>query len=352
MSKVRGYSRYQKQIIKRLQQTLGADTPFRHERTNNNHLKVLIQGADKPCFTSSTPSDNKSADNFIADVKRIIREINTLTSNDTDCSSANPVEQAGECKAAQVDQITLSCIKLIRRKIDQIQLEESESIKTKSYLSELKKLRLQVADETIKANAGSSKIYLTGKQINHIKNKLLQHLNFMLPTTADYAEKLQVNEADRPLFNNKTTKQHAVNHAMNNPNVLSELKPLAGIVKKTVSPSSARPQPVILPISESTDATGPNVIGSPSNHFKAEVSDAVLCDDSASEWLNQNGAARINALRQLNKLQLEQLAQDVQTAIIANRDQAIDEVVSLIQSQDLPFDLIKKKLEEGCARKP
>lgn len=75
MCKSSGYSKYQKRVIKFLNDLLGADTPFSYERTQTNHLKVLIDGVPKPIFTGSTPSDCKSINNFMAEVKRELEQV-------------------------------------------------------------------------------------------------------------------------------------------------------------------------------------------------------------------------------------------------------------------------------------
>lgn len=73
MCKQTNYSKYQKRVIKFLNDLLGTDRPFTYERAKNNHLKVLIDGVPKPIFTGSTPSDCKSINNFMAEVKRELK---------------------------------------------------------------------------------------------------------------------------------------------------------------------------------------------------------------------------------------------------------------------------------------
>ena len=73
MCKQSSYSKYQKRVIKFLNDLLGTDTPFTYERAKNNHLKVLIEGIPKPIYTGSTPSDCKSINNFMAEVKRELK---------------------------------------------------------------------------------------------------------------------------------------------------------------------------------------------------------------------------------------------------------------------------------------
>ena len=69
MQKLNSFSKYQKDIIKKITKELGPGIPFKYEKTSSNHLKVLIEGLEKPRYTACTPSDIKSGDNFMAGTK-------------------------------------------------------------------------------------------------------------------------------------------------------------------------------------------------------------------------------------------------------------------------------------------
>ncbi|WP_217534722.1 hypothetical protein [Vibrio metschnikovii] len=51
MPKQVSYTQYQKRVIRFLSEYLGAQTPFTYQRTQTNHLKVLIDGVAKPLYT-------------------------------------------------------------------------------------------------------------------------------------------------------------------------------------------------------------------------------------------------------------------------------------------------------------
>lgn len=91
MCKQTNYSKYQKRVIKFLNDLLGTDRPFTYERAKNNHLKVLIDGIPKPIFTGSTPSDCKSINNFMAEVKRELKASNNENSSEVSLSVKSTV---------------------------------------------------------------------------------------------------------------------------------------------------------------------------------------------------------------------------------------------------------------------
>lgn len=64
MPKQVSYTQYQKRVIRFLSEYLGDQTPFTYQRTQTNHLKVLIDGVAKPLYTGSTPSNIKSINNL------------------------------------------------------------------------------------------------------------------------------------------------------------------------------------------------------------------------------------------------------------------------------------------------
>ncbi|EOB6677966.1 hypothetical protein [Vibrio vulnificus] len=66
---------------------------------------------------------------------------------------------------------------------------------------------------------------------------------------------------------------------------------------------------------------------------------------SASELMAMSPNHRISLLRQLSKVEALQLIDEVNQALVMNRDQDISEVVAMIKEKDLPLEAIISRLE-------
>lgn len=186
MQKFNSYSKYQKDIIKKITKELGPNIPFIYEKTCRNHLKVLIEGLDKPLYTACTPSDRKSGDNFMADLRSALKAAHLK--RQTKVVSSTRMNTA-QLKVQYIENLTASCIKTVRTNIKQyIEKEKSLVIKENS-ISNFKLLRKSLATKIFTQNQKMTRqqFYITGADSKIIKSEVIKHLNFMLPNAADYA---------------------------------------------------------------------------------------------------------------------------------------------------------------------
>lgn len=186
MQKLNSFSKYQKDIIKKITKELGPSIPFKYEKTNSNHLKVLIEGLDKPRYTACTPSDRKSGDNFMADLRSALKAAHLKRQPRTEISKRMNTVQL---KVQYIENLTASCIKTVRTNIKQYIEKEKSVVVKENSISNLKSLRKSLATNIVTQNQKMTRQhkYITGADSKIIKSEVIKHLNYMLPNTADYA---------------------------------------------------------------------------------------------------------------------------------------------------------------------
>lgn len=186
MCKLSSYSKYQKRVIKFLNDLLGTDTPFSYERTQTNHLKVLIDGVPKPIFTGSTPSDCKSINNFMAEVKRELR------SSKAEQGDSQPTPKLVNPTKASNDKLIQGCVKSLRTRLPILKSQEESRVLDAQKLDDINTKRLEAVKHSISfaLQARKDGVYIKRNEMKGIEQAILKHLNFMLPTMAYYSELL------------------------------------------------------------------------------------------------------------------------------------------------------------------
>ncbi|MEF1247618.1 MULTISPECIES: hypothetical protein [Vibrio] len=321
MCKSSGYSKYQKRVIKFLNDLLGADTPFSYERTQTNHLKVLIDGVPKPIFTGSTPSDCKSINNFMAEVKRELRASKVKK----DDFQSKP-KQVHSIRSSN-DKLIQGCIKSLRTRLPILKSQEESRVLETQELGDINESRLDVVKHSISfaLQARKDGVYIKRNEMRGIEQAILKHLNFMLPTIAYYSELL----VSKNKYNQKSYEPLPVETVMNEFDV-REFR-----AKSVVS-------------IDSSSKTVPNVENLVVSKIKKSTSTAhsVKQDkDSVAELMDMSSDSRVSSLRKLTRVQALTLIDDLNHALALNREQDIDAVVELIRDKDLPLEAIISRLE-------
>ncbi|ELI6447098.1 TPA: hypothetical protein ACX6Q2_000715 [Photobacterium damselae] len=288
MCKQINYSKYQKRVIKFLSDFLGADTPFTYERTQTNHLKVLIDGVPKPLFTGSTPSDCKSINNFMAEVKREVKASKETLDLEQDTSIVK-ISLPTPFKQSQ-DKLIQSCVKSLRTRLDVMKLQEEQKVLEDKSVDAVTVFR----DKTIK-HALSFALqsrrqggYIKPKEMKSLEAKITMHLNFMMPTLAHYSE----------LLDSKTKYQ----------------------------------EKFVAPIKKALNVT-------------ANCNLSLEKQSSALELMSMSSNNRVSLLRSLSKSQSLQLIDDINQAIAQNREEDIKAVIAMIKEKDLPLEAIISRIE-------
>lgn len=305
------YSKYQKRVIKFLTDLLGTETPFTYEKTQTNHLKVLIDGVPKPMYTGSTPSDRKSIDNFMADVKRELKASKIDHKLDDETQSK---PQTSEPIDEYRDKIVQSCVKTLRSRLGMIKLQEQEKVLENRSVDGVVDHRNEVIKSMVALTSQARKpsTYLKHQEIKNIENMVSKHLKFMMPTLAHYSE----------LLENKSKYK----------------KEACEIASEVTTTTKALPKPVEIPAAaeeQSSETTKPSNKNS-TNHSS-------LTADLMAMQINN----RVNLLRNLNKRQALQLIDDINQAMALNREQDIAAIVALIKEKDIPIEAISERLGEA-----
>ncbi len=324
MFKPNVYSKYQRRVIKFLTDFLGTETPFTYEKTHSNHLKVLIDGVPKPMYTGSTPSDRKSIDNFMADVKRELKA-SKIDSNLDDETPSTP--QSSEPLDEYHHKIVQSCVKTLRSRLSMLKLKEQEKVLESRSIDCIADHRNEVVKNMVALTTQARKPtnYLTHQEIKSIENTVLKHLKFMMPTLADYSELLenklkhkkeasQTNTTSMTQLTNATASQ--ADTKLDEPN-------------KTETTTTAKP--TTAPSETSSNTSSPST--NPTN----------ITTDLMVMQVNN----RINLLRHLTKGQALQLIDDIEQAMAINREQDITAIIALIKEKDIPIEAISERLSEN-----
>ncbi|MFG0729159.1 hypothetical protein [Photobacterium damselae] len=317
MCKQTNYSKYQKRAIKFLSDFLGADTPFTYERTQTNHLKVLIDGVPKPLFTGSTPSDCKSINNFMAEVKREVKASKETLDLEQDTSIVK-ISLPTPFKQSQ-DKLIQSCVKSLRARLDVMKLQEEQKVLEDKSVDAVTVFR----DKTIK-HALSFALqsrrqggYIKPKEMKSLEAKITMHLNFMMPTLAHYSELLDSKTKYQEKFVAPIKK--ALNDTCEQP-----------FIKKSVFDTE----------SEVLETTVDKVL-----NVTANCNLSLEKQSSALELMSMSSNNRVSLLRSLSKSQSLQLIDDINQAIAQNHEEDIKAVIAMIKEKDLPLEAIISRIE-------
>lgn len=319
MCKQINYSKYQKRVIKFLNDLLGTDTPFSYERAKNNHLKVLIEGIPKPMFTGSTPSDCKSINNFMAEVKR---ELKASKNSEDDVMELDKSTLTNMVKLTN-DKLAQNCVKSLRTRITVLKAQEKESVINSKCINGLNLKRIEIVKQSISLALQARKqgAYLKAKELKTIEGVVHNHLNFMLPSMAYYAELLNSTSKDRQT-EAQPTKTESLNNGITINNVIKlEDKTQTAQIKAENKMAKQTKQPV--------------------SNKKMNTKKS----NSATELMAMSANNRVSLLRNLTKAQALMLIDDINQAMAENREEDIEAVINLIRDKDLPLEAIISRME-------
>ncbi|PVZ70394.1 hypothetical protein DC094_07315 [Pelagibaculum spongiae] len=263
---------------------------------------------------------------------------------------ANNVPPPGQArKQFYFDKLYDAAVKALRNKIDEFAENESKIICSENDLEMLKPSRLALAEQLLSYAKNNDKrsAYLTNKDIKELTTKILKHINFMLPSAAFYSEQLQ------QIQENEMSEKQPIT-------VLAKplTKKSAEVVQATVQTTTQAAAPILA----TTPPTKPkNLTEQQTNntdlqtgtlpqthvlqpHTQQQQDDSI--DNPAILLAGKNAESQIHWLQQLDMLQLQQLQENIQQAIIQKTEKNIEQVVALIEQNDLPIDVILQKLAE------
>lgn len=309
----RKYSKYQKVIIKELTTTLGV-LPFSYEKTQNNHLKVLIDGVDMPLYTSSTPSDINSKLNFMSLVRQEVRAIHEKITTEEEGGKVKTLSAKSTKLKYNRERILIAILKSLRNILPSLENREYKLVIDASSIKPISEYRKGLIDESIlRARRDQKSLsYMLIKDLNLLKKDLKMHIDFILPSIAYYSNKL--NE----LGKTNTPKQNEKNVIVNLDTTGKKSK------KQTVSLRKV-----------------PNEIKGCSEMKIEHLSNETLDIEKLS---NMSSTARIASLQILSNAEGVQLITDIKKAMVLNREADLQHVRDFMAEKNITIDDIAENL--------
>lgn len=129
---LKGYTSFQKRVIKGLTELI-EERPFSYKKTSNNHIEIKIKDIDRVFYSSGTPSDHRSYDNFLSDVRSTLRqqsEPEPAPHHSGKERPGNSTDSIDDRRQASLNKITRTIIKRIRMSIEKIQQDEWKAVLT------------------------------------------------------------------------------------------------------------------------------------------------------------------------------------------------------------------------------
>ncbi|MEY8239729.1 MAG: hypothetical protein RPT25_05240 [Cycloclasticus sp.] len=338
MQKLNSYSKYQKDIIKKISKELGPKTPFKHEKTSSNHLKILIEGLDKPLYTACTPSDRRSGDNFMADLRCALKAVHLKHQPKIEPSKRINTAQL---KIQYIENLTASCIKTARTNIEQHIEKEKFLVIEENSISNLKHFRKSLATKIFVQcqKVNKQQPYITGADSSLIKREVIKHLNFMLPNTADYAVTLKSMDSMNKLSKAVSTANGYVNSpiietankGINNLNLATEIvtnvvniDTTNKIEKKEVEQHMQNKK---TPKERLKNMTTNKLMNSPNKNPAEEL--AAMTKDQA-----------VKNLRRLSRNEGEAILSYIRMAMEENKQQDLHEVLEVMACKGITLDML------------
>lgn len=318
MKHFKGYTNYQQNVIKRVAE-LVQDRPFTHEKAANNHLKILISGLDRPYFTSATPSDNRAFENIISDIKGAIRRAEAHAPASTVIRPDSLIQsEEKQRKETELSKVTKAIIKRIRHHISKIRQDEYDSFLASeecdcSQVTQSFRLELVKSEVDLALKNKRSTDYFTSGQLKNLRKEVMEHLDFMLPTVAEYHDLFKaklseiIPDPSEPDTNKDNTKIR--------------------VSQSTTSDSTDQNDGTIHPSATVSDETTP-----------LEVTGV---ESQLQNLMKEKSHKRIATLKVLSKNQIAQLIDDCQKLLEQKHQEDIQAIVHQIQISGVSFDELK-----------
>lgn len=335
-SHLKGYSGYQKRVVKGIADLVG-ERPFSHERTSNNHLQIKVKGIDRVFYTSSTPSDHRTFENFISDIKSELKQIAQTETQPETAEPSQPSGSADEHKLRQgrLDKMIKTSIKRIRMTIDNLRNEELAALLSqpdqdpalviKGFRENL--IRREI-DQVIKNK--SKQDYITASQQKECEKTLEENLSFMMPTIACYQEQLGASPAESGTDNDQS-----------NPQADTECS--AALTSDTGALSSASHSPAeTAPRPASTDrpVTEAKIPGTADTAASTAASGSV----NLHQLVKEKSSKRLAIIKELPKNHIEALMADFSKALEQKHQDDVRDLVSQIKERGVSLDELQQAL--------
>jgi len=351
---LRAYSNYQKRVIKGVADLVG-DLPFTYEKSSNNHLQIKIKGVDRVFFTSSTPSDRRSYENIMSDIRGELKRIE-VEGQPTPVNESLPesAEKSAARQALQemMDKSVHTIIKKHRNSIDKIKKDEFQAFLAADFDSEgdvvrefRKNLIKSEIERALKSRANNE--FIPPGMINKSKKQIEENLNFMLPSMAHY----------QSLGRDQAPAEHSDLEPLEHSSLEPTIKDSASIAStkenvgdSAVDDGNAADRTVEdLPSEDLTDSnTTSNNSASLNDVGRSVAKDVVETIDEPKDFLPQlldeKPHKRLAAIKALSKKQIALLIEDCQKALEQKHQEDIRDLAHQIQAKGVSIEELEAAL--------
>ena len=341
----RTYSAYQKNVIRSLTKLVGARA-FRYEKAQNNHLKIHIEGVDKPIFTSSTPSDCKALENFMSQVRVMIRAAEKQYPLEVKVCVATP-KQSHVCSH---EKMISSIVKNIRLMAADLQDKEVEMVFEKQSVDGISEHRQQVIKKAISTALSHRKggSYLIPSVIRCIEKDIAHHVDFILPTVAYYAE-LLVKHSAKTEYTLETSGVVETDVTFDENELIDE-------VTENAAEKTALSLGDVFQLPQKQDGkeiklnkqklknVKKTIVNKPSHTVQQHVG-----EDEMSMLMSLTSEERITQVKVLTMTQIQTLVDDLKQAMVEKHEEDIDDVIRLMAEKGLAIEDVMSRLNTNAA---
>jgi hypothetical protein len=313
----RKYSKYQKSIIKSLTTTLGV-IPFSYEKTQSNHLKVLIDGVEKPLYTSSTPSDINSQQNFMSLVRQEVRAIDEKVNALEIKHDRTPTNKEIKLKFSR-EKILIVILKSLRNIVPSLESREYKLVIDAASIEPISAHRKLLIDESIKRVRRDQKglAYMPIKELKTLKKDLKIHIDFILPSVAYYAKRLnELGKIKSPVQNSSALLKQKNMIDKSFDNVKNNL-PVENITNEYSA--SQNVQKTVGIKQQTTQLKEENIT-------------------NIQQLATMPETARISMLQQLSNSQGKELIDNIKKAMVLNREADLLHVIRFMHEKNISLD--------------
>lgn len=312
---LRCYSTYQKRIIKHLPDLLG-ERPFSYRKKKSNHLQVKIKGIDKVFHTGATPSDTKSYNNFIGDIKHELKKLHKPHQTTEISLPIHHPPQVRDLIAPKIalerklQKVRQSIIKQLRLQADKLRQQEYEMVMQEASLQGIENFRENLIQGELNRALQQKKPatdYITPAKIKKVHQALREHLDYMLPPLAFYHQQLK-KEAST-----------------------TQVETLAREIQLSTDLDSKTSNENVHPATQ--------LIKDPEQPIKQEV------DLGLSALMKETSNKRVKALKHLSKPQMSALMQDLHKALQEKHQEDIQEIIGLMKNKGVTLEELQQKID-------
>lgn len=188
------YTKFQRDVIEAVAKLVG-DRAFNYERCTTGHLKLYIEGLDKPIYCAGSPSDRRALANVKSIVRRSLKEAKDAQELKEPSCNIDPVSPQG----AKLGKVMRFVIKSFRDNRIEMEEKELDLVRATQKVDKIFSARRKFIGACVAkwmVSVGVVEGYFTEDDLAELESTLMEHVNFSMPTMAHYQQILR--EADEP----------------------------------------------------------------------------------------------------------------------------------------------------------